>query len=141
MYLDSAYIAKFYLKEPDSPRIREALAAFPTRVSSMLAIPEVVCAFHRHLHEGHHSQEDFVALKNRFLQDVDADVWRLIPVGDGLLRRLAGTIGAAPGKLFLRAGSALHLATASAYAETEIWSNDRHLLAAAPYFGLAGRSI
>ena len=37
----------------------------------------------------------------------------------------------------LRAGDAIHTATAL---ETEIWTNDRHLLAAVAHFGLAGRS-
>lgn len=117
------------------------LAACPVRVSSMWAIAEVVSAFHRHLRESHFSQQDFTELKNCFLRDVESDVWHLLPVTDGLLRRVAGMLGATPGKVFIRAGDALHLATASAYAETEIWSNDRHLLGAAPYFGLTARSI
>ena len=40
----------------------------------------------------------------------------------------------------LRAGDAIHTATALETAETEIWTNDRHLLAALAHFGLAGRS-
>ncbi len=141
MYLDSAYIAKYYLQEPDSPRVREALRGLEERVSSMWAIAEVVCAFHRHLRESQIGQHDFVDLKHEFLTDVDADVWHLIPVTDGLLRRVAAALGGAPAKLFLRSGDTLHLATAAACDEREIWSSDRHLLAAAPYFGLTGRSI
>jgi len=40
----------------------------------------------------------------------------------------------------LRAGDAIHTATALGTGETEIWTNDRHLLAAVAHFGLAGRS-
>ena len=34
-----------------------------------------------------------------------------------------------------------HLVTAADSGFTEIWTNDRHMLAAAPHFGLAGRSV
>jgi predicted nucleic acid-binding protein len=37
-------------------------------------------------------------------------------------------------------GDAIHTATALETGETEIWTNDRHLLAAVAHFGLAGRS-
>jgi hypothetical protein len=36
---------------------------------------------------------------------------------------------------------AVHLATAVEIGEVEIWTADRHMLAAAPQFGLAGRSV
>jgi predicted nucleic acid-binding protein len=41
----------------------------------------------------------------------------------------------------LRAGDAIHLASALDVGEPEIWTNDRHLLKAATHFGLAGRSV
>jgi predicted nucleic acid-binding protein len=46
----------------------------------------------------------------------------------------------APADVPLRAGDAIHTATALKTGETEIWTNDRHLLAAVAHFGLAGRS-
>ena len=45
------------------------------------------------------------------------------------------------GRVLLRAGDAVHIATALDLGEEEIWTNDRHLLAAAPHFGIAGRNI
>jgi predicted nucleic acid-binding protein len=41
--------------------------------------------------------------------------------------------------LFLRAGDAVHLATAAEAGFGEVWTNDRHMLAAARAFGLRGR--
>lgn len=46
-----------------------------------------------------------------------------------------------PGEVFLRTGDAVHLLSARARGLTEIYSNDRHLLRAAPHLGLAGRDL
>ena len=46
----------------------------------------------------------------------------------------------APAAVPLRAGDDIPTATALDTGETEIWTNDRHLLAAVTHFGLAGRS-
>lgn len=41
----------------------------------------------------------------------------------------------------MRAADALHLASASAHGFREIYSNDRHVLASAPLFGLRGKTV
>jgi hypothetical protein len=46
----------------------------------------------------------------------------------------------APPDLFLRTADAVRLMTAHEIGESSVWTNDRHMLAAAPYFGLTGRS-
>lgn len=141
MYLDSAYIAKFYLSERDSVAVRQLLAASENRVSSVWAIAEVTCAFHRHVREGRLSPTEHAMLAARFLEHVDGDVWRLKPVTEGLLRRMTKLTQTLPASVHVRAGDALHLMTAMETGESEIWSNDKHLLAAAPHFGLIGRSV
>jgi predicted nucleic acid-binding protein len=64
-----------------------------------------------------------------------------MPVTDALLRRTATLIRSLPQHVPLRAGDAIHLATALNASETEIWTNDRHLLAAAVHTGIAGKSV
>ena len=63
-----------------------------------------------------------------------------MPVTESLLRKTAMLIRSPPPDVPLRAGDASHTATALETGETEIWTNDRHLLAAVAHFGLAGRS-
>jgi predicted nucleic acid-binding protein len=76
-----------------------------------------------------------------FRDHVENDVWNLIAVTDSLLRPTATLTGGMGPSIPLRAGDAIHLVTALEAGETEIWTNDRHLLAAAPHFGIVGRSV
>jgi hypothetical protein len=48
---------------------------------------------------------------------------------------------AAPRDLFLRTANAVHLTTAQELGEREVWTNDGHMLRAARFFGLVGRSV
>ena len=63
-----------------------------------------------------------------------------MPVTESLLRKTAMLMRSPRPDVPLRAGDAIHTATALETGETEIWTNDRHLLAAVAHFGLAGRS-
>lgn len=65
----------------------------------------------------------------------------MVGVSINLLSRAAAIFDSLPKSVPLRASDAIHLATAMQEAEPEIWTNDRHLLAAAPHVGLAGRSV
>lgn len=72
---------------------------------------------------------------------MDEGFWTLIPVRESLLRRAGAIVLASPPGIFLRAGDAVHLTTAKDLGEKEVWTNDRHMLAAAESFGLIGRSV
>lgn len=141
MYLDSAYLAKFYVNERDSVAVRAVIQAAPLRVSSVWALAEMACIFHRHVREGMLSAAQAERLSNMFLEHVDAGIWKLMPVTERLLWHVNMLVRQLPAGVFLRAGDAVHLTTASELGEPEIWTNDRHLLAAASHFGLAGRSV
>ncbi len=76
-----------------------------------------------------------------FQDDVDHGVWDLVPVSEGLLHSVADRVSRLPRAMSIRSGDALHLVSALTAGFTEIWSNDRHLLAGAPHFGLVGRTV
>jgi len=59
-------------------------------------------------------------------------------VTDANLIPVETVFASAPSTTYLRAADALYLATAAEHGFTEIYSNDKHLLAAAPLFGLVG---
>src|SRR5450432_3486310 len=82
MYLDSAYIAKFYLNESDSPAVRAAIRGADSLTSSEWSVVEVACAFHRHMRQGELSARQFQDLMQAFLKHCEAGLWTLIPVGD-----------------------------------------------------------
>jgi predicted nucleic acid-binding protein len=140
MYLDAAYLAKYYLNEPDSPRVRKVIHGADSLISSAWSIAEVSCVFHRYLRQGDLSARQFQSLSREFLTHVDGELWTFVPVTAGLIRRVTSLVATLPHDVFLRAGDAVHLVSALEAGETEVWTNDRHMLAAAPRFGLVGRS-
>jgi len=141
MYLDSAYIAKFYVNESDSKAVRQLIGGADTLVSSAWVMGEVSCVLHRHMRENKLSQRQFRELLDAFVRHVGEDVWTLLPVTYRTLQKVAALVRAAPADVYLRAGDAVHLAAAMGAEEHEIWTNDRHLLHAAEHFGLSGRSV
>jgi predicted nucleic acid-binding protein len=141
MYLDSAYIVKFYLNEADSDRVRGALAIADELVSSVWAVAEVACAFHRNYRDGKIDEAEYRELLAAFRDHTAAGVWMLTPVTERVLFRLTAVMNALPRRgVYLRSGDAVHLITAADLGERQIWSNDAHLIAAAPYFGLQPRT-
>jgi len=141
MYLDSAYVAKYYVNERDATAVRKLIRRAPHICSSSWALVEVSCALHRHVREGSLTAAQGHTLIDLFRSHVEADLWDLRPVTNALLGRAATMVRGLAANVPLRAGDALHLATALEAGETEIWTNDRHLLAAAAYVGLVGKSV
>lgn len=140
MYLDSAYIAKYYVNEPDADAVRTLIREATGICSSAWALTEVTAVFHRHVREGSLSAAQGRELMDLFRTHVEGGLWSLAPVSDALLRTTTTLIRGLPKTVPLRAGDALHLATALDLGEPAIWTNDRHLLAAASHAGIAGLS-
>ena len=140
MYFDANYIVKLYLREPQSDAVEELAQRAHRLCSSALAIAEVHCVFLRSLREGRITLEQSAKLTAQFGGHLEDGLWTMAPVTDDILKRTS-TLPLLSPLLILRTGDAIHLLTAQKMGEPEVWSADRHMLAAAPYFGLIGRSV
>jgi predicted nucleic acid-binding protein len=142
MYLDTAYVAKCYLDEPDASKVRELVRDRTGLTSSAWCRAELACALWRHVRERSLTRRQANALHDLFLEDERTGVWSLVPVSSDLLAEVEDRLRSfrAHG-LFLRAGDAVHLTSASRAGFRTLWTNDRHMLRAAPRFGLRGRSV
>jgi predicted nucleic acid-binding protein len=140
-YFDTAYVAKCYVNEADSTRVRALLRSSGGAHSSGLARAELAATLLRHVREGSLSATQSRRLQSDFLADVELGVWTMVPVSDGLMARVAVRIGQLARSVFVHAGDAVHLCSAGEAGFTEVWTNDRHMLAAAGAFGLRGRSV
>jgi predicted nucleic acid-binding protein len=141
LYFDAAYIAKFYLDEPDSGSVR-ALAEDAGEVACCLhGRIEVVTVFHRKLRERAFPPKSFAALCAQFEADCDSAVWEWLPITAALVVSLSECLRHLPASVFIRASDALHLASAVEQGFNRIYSNDRRLIAAASHFGLRGETV
>ena len=141
LYLDSAYIAKCYLNEPDAERVRALVREQTGLTSCAWCRAELATIFHRHVRDGGLTRKQARELHDLFLADVDDGVWTLLPVSSALLASVEARLRRLRRRdVFLRAGDAVHLAAAAEAGFREIWTNDRHMLAAARSFSLRGRS-
>ena len=141
LYFDSAYIAKCYLPETGHAEVT-ALASRDARIiTSAFSRIEVAAVFHRKLREAAISPVIHRELMAQFDDDIASGVWHLLPTTDALLVLAQTTFNQLPRTVFLRSADCLHLCAAVEAGVKEIYSNNRHVLAAAPHFGLRGIDV
>ena len=80
-------------------------------------------------------------LASLFAENIEQGLWNLVPVNEVLLRRASTLMISEPRDLFIRTADAVHLSAAREIGDRDVWTNDRHMPAAAAYFGLTGRSV
>src|SRR5215469_3793801 len=141
MYLDSAYVAKYYVNERDSDSVRRVIIGASSLFTSEWSSVEVVCAFHRHFRQGSLSAHQYGDLWRAFREHIEDGLWSLVPINSKLLARAAASLRSLPTSVFLRSGDAIQLVSAQESGGDEIWTSDRHILAAAGHFGLKGRPV
>jgi len=133
-YWDAAYIAKFYLDEPESDRVRMLAEAEGQVRCSRFGYVETVSVFHRKMREGAFGTKDMKELTLQLEADSAAGLWTWLPVSPAVLEVAGSTYRQLPKGVVLRAGDALHLATARVNEIGNVYSNDARLLSAARYF-------
>ena len=142
IYLDSSYLAKLYIREHGSEEVERWLDGRPEQVVCCLhGRLEVFAAFKRQQREQQLTESHLRAAVRRLETEEKAGVFRWLPIDALLMSSACVRMQKLPPAAFLRAADALHLACAADAGLKEIYSHDRHLLAAAPHFGLRGLDI
>lgn len=139
IYLDSSYIAKCYLHEPGTDQVLDLVENTAARASALIALTEVQATFHRQFREGKLTRNAYLAVSRRFEEDQAEELWCWLPITEFLVRQSTSYLQTLPPTIFLRSADCLHLSADAGF--REIYSNDRHLLAAAPHFGLRGVDV
>ena len=141
LYFDAAFIAKFYLQEPESDAIRAFTEDCSGVTSLVIGRLETELVFSRKLREGALTPQGHEALIAQFQTDCEDGLWSWLPATDDLVAIAQDLTRRLPSDVFIRSLDALHLTCARRHGHERIYSNDRHLLLAAPHFGLQPGSL
>ncbi|HRQ87944.1 MAG TPA: type II toxin-antitoxin system VapC family toxin [Bacteroidia bacterium] len=140
-YFDVSYLAKLHWKEPGTPEVLALAFGFATLCCSQHGRIEFAAVGHRKMRE---RLADLPQARSTFAQMEEAThagAIQWLPLSPNAMERVERFFLSDPGSTFLRAADALHLACAAEHGFTEVYSNDRHFLAAAPLFGLRGVNV
>lgn len=140
-YYDTAYLLKMFRPEPGADAVRAHAATVDVLVCSLHGRAELIAAAHRKIREGSATHAHLDALLAQITADEAAGALHWLPITDAHLARVETVFRGAAATVYLRAADALHLASAAEAGFAEIYSNDRHLLASAPLFGLRGVNV
>jgi len=140
-YYDANYLFKLQCVENGTLEVRSHAATVHVLVCAMHGRAEFASAAFRKVREGTASALQYLALLSQVREETTAGHIQWLPLTDGILERVETVFATAPVAAYLRAADAIHLATAAENGYSEIFSNDKHLLAAAPLFGLRGVNV
>jgi predicted nucleic acid-binding protein len=140
-YFDAAYVAKFYLDEPESDAVRGLAESLGQVQCAVIGQVEVAAVFHRKFREGAFDAGMFREVTAQFGEDSAQGLWTWLPLQPALVERAAAVFARLPRAVFLRGADALHLTCAQEHGLREIYTNDRHMAAAARYFRLKAMSV
>jgi predicted nucleic acid-binding protein len=141
IYFDTAYVAKCYLNEHGSGEVRKLAAKAAQVACCAFGRLELAATLHRNLRDGAVTRPQYRVIVNQFDSDEANHIWTWLPVTPELLARAAEKFRSMKASTYLRSADALHLACALENGFKEVWTNDRHLLAAAAAFKIKGRNV
>jgi predicted nucleic acid-binding protein len=138
IYFDATFLVKLHIAEPGSSKIVEFVRKRnEVVVSSVTARTEVMAALHRKFREGS-THAALLKAHEQFQREIEVGRIVFLMFTPSIVDRVEEAFLNLPANVLLRAGDAVHLATAAEARLNEIYSNDRHLLTAAPLFKLKG---
>jgi len=142
LYFDSTYLFRIYSAEPGHEAVKELLAQADQSVAiAWHGRAEIASILLRKRREEADTPEHLSSLAEQFHEDCQQLLIHFLPLTEAVMTRLEAVLAAAPATTNIRAADALHLACAAEHGFTEVYSNDRLFLAAAPLFGLTGVNV
>ena len=138
---DTSYLCKLCWPEHGSAEVAACAADAGGIACCVLGRAEFYTTGLRKAREGGATPEQLAVIFRQFDHDCTAGVVRLLALTPEMFDRVETVCRSAPRGTYLRAADALHLACAVGNGFSEIYSNDKHLLAAAPLFGLRGVNV
>jgi predicted nucleic acid-binding protein len=139
IYFDTSYLVRLYYDDPGCDKVRD-LAASDNIACAAHGKAEMVAAFHRKLRDGAISQASYAALLGQMRVHDKAGAFQWLSGSPNIYVKIVEIYARLPATVFLRAADGLHLATAAQNGFRQVYSNDKHLLTAATYFGIEGRN-
>jgi predicted nucleic acid-binding protein len=141
LYFDTNYLVRVYYPEPGYDEVRKLMERTLTITTGWQTRAEFAAAILRKRRENPTKAELLNSMYCQFVDDCATGFVQIAPLTEDTMLRLESVLATAPTDTFLRAADALHLASAAEHGFREIYSNDRHFLAAAPLFGLCGVNV
>lgn len=134
-------MVRLYLRDRGVERVRALAGSSVALASAWHGQTEVLAALHRAFRLGRLQQDGYQSALGQFINDSNDGLFHWLPLTDALTHRLETFYRKAGREIFLRAADALHLACAVEHGFKDVYSNDRHFLAAAQHFGMRGRDV
>lgn len=140
-YFDTAYILKCYVKEHGWEKVRTFAQHRERIVCSIYGRLELHAALHRKLRESELTERQLDIILRQLSVDESMRLWEWLPLSTVVINAVSNTFTSLSPNVFLRTGDAIHLLSAKVYGFTEVYSNDKRLLAAASHVGVRGRDV
>jgi predicted nucleic acid-binding protein len=141
IYFDTAYLLKCYIKEVGWEEVRALARQREMVACSAYGKMELHAALHRKLREGEVTGRQLTTIFGQLELDESQRLWTWLSLTEFIMVSVVDSFRTLPDRVFVRTADAVHLVTAKTNGFSDIYSNDTHLLAAAPHFGLEGKNI
>jgi hypothetical protein len=136
LFCDTSTLAKYYVSESQSAKVRARLESEDQVILCELAKAELAGTLHRHLREQKWTGKEFQAVVRQFLADDLSGYWTWVPLESNIIKQAVDAYITLPKTIFLRAADCLHLITAVRHGFSEIYTHDTHQAQAARALGL-----
>lgn len=141
LYFDSNHLFRLYSTEVGATEVQILAGTADSLVTAWHGRAEFASILLRKRREASLSDEAVEEIRCQFRDDREMALVAFLPLDKQVMERLESVPLDAPSSTNIRAADALHLACAAEHGFSEVHSNDRLFLAAAPLFGLVGVNV